>query len=83
MNIRYFAWIRERLNRDEQHLELPTTVETVQDVLQYLRSTDEDFAFVLPPETVFRAALDDELVELETSIGNAKELAIFPPMTGG
>ncbi|AVX03811.1 hypothetical protein MXMO3_01280 [Maritalea myrionectae] len=83
MIIRYFAWIRERLNRDEQQLELPDSVKTVQDVLHHLRTIDEDFAFVLPPETVFRAALDDELVELDTPLGSAKELSIFPPMTGG
>ncbi|MCF4099052.1 MoaD/ThiS family protein [Maritalea mediterranea] len=83
MIIRYFAWIRERLNRDQQELALPESVQTVADALDHLRATDEDFAAILPPETVFRVALDDELVELDTPLGNAKELSIFPPMTGG
>lgn len=83
MIIRYFAWIRERLNRDDQQLELPDDVKTVQDVLQHLRTSDEDFAATVPPETTIRVALDDELVELDTPLGEAKEMSIFPPMTGG
>lgn len=83
MIIRYFAWIRERLNRDTQELDLPNEVKTVEDLLHHLRETDEDFAAVVTPETTIRIALDDELVELDTAIGAAKEVSIFPPMTGG
>jgi molybdopterin synthase sulfur carrier subunit len=83
MIIRYFAWIRERLNRDTQELELPGNVKSVQDLLHHMRTIDEDFAATIPPETVFRVALDDELVELDTPLGSAKEMSIFPPMTGG
>ncbi|WP_424982726.1 MoaD/ThiS family protein [Maritalea sp. S77] len=83
MIIRYFAWIRERLNRDTQEIDLPNEVKTVEDLLQHLRKTDEDFAAVVTPETTIRIALDDELVELDTRIGATKEASIFPPMTGG
>lgn len=83
MIIRYFAWIRERLNRDQQEVKLPDGANTVHDLLEHLRSTDEDFAAIVTPDTVIRVALDDELVELETPLADAKEVSIFPPMTGG
>lgn len=83
MIIRYFAWIRERLNRDTQELTLPTTLKTVGDLLHHMREADKDFAAIVTSDTTIRVALDDELVDLDTPIGEAKEISIFPPMTGG
>ncbi|RUT34974.1 molybdopterin converting factor subunit 1 [Arsenicitalea aurantiaca] len=83
MKILYFAWLRERLDRAEEEIELPPGVTTVGELIAHLRTRDEvtDAAFERPH--LIRAALDTELVEHDAPLGSARTLALFPPMTGG
>ena len=83
MKILYFAWLRERLNKGEEEVALPETVTTVSDLLDWLGANDEAAALAFEDRTVIKAAVDEEIVPLETELGNARTVAIFPPMTGG
>lgn len=83
MKILYFAWLRERLNRDQEDVSPPDSVKTINDVIDWMMARDEDFAFQFKNRAMFRAALDDELVDMDTPIAGASRIAFLPPMTGG
>ncbi len=83
MKVRYFAWVRERVGLAEEEMELPPGVTSVADLIQFLSRRDEGYAAAFSEPTVIRAALDHEHVEHDTAINGAREVAFFPPMTGG
>lgn len=83
MNIRYFAWIRERVGLEEEAMDLPASVITVNDLISHLKTIDENHAFAFEEEDAVRVALDQMHVEADTELGSAREIAFFPPMTGG
>ena len=79
----YFAWVRERIGRQEEELELPDSVKTGADLLRHLKTLGEDYAHALEHENVIRIAINQEHVEHDEPIAGAREIALFPPMTGG
>lgn len=84
MKLVYFSWIRERIGTGEEDVTLPNGVDTVASLLDWLKSRGEEFEAALEYPDVVRIALDHEHVDdRETSLEGVKEIAIFPPMTGG
>ncbi len=83
MKILYFAWLRERLDRDSDEIELPDGVATVADLMDHLADRDEGFALATRNRALIRAAVDEELVGHDAPVAGAKTVAFFPPMTGG
>jgi molybdopterin synthase sulfur carrier subunit len=83
MKLRYFAWVRERIGRPEEDLEVPTGVATVGELIKWLSSRGEEYAYAFENPTVIRAAIDRNHVKAQTPIAGAGEIAFFPPMTGG
>jgi sulfur-carrier protein len=83
MKILYFAWIRERVGKAEEELDLPPSVQTVADLVQWLKGRGEEYAHAFENQKVVRAALDRIHVRPETKLAGAREIALFPPMTGG
>jgi molybdopterin synthase sulfur carrier subunit len=78
----YFANLRERAGRAEETLHLPPHVKTGRHLLRWLSEEKPDLADILANGKI-RIALDQELAPLDAAIGDAKEIALFPPMTGG
>ena len=83
MKALYFAWVRERVGMEEEELDPPPTVATVGDLVAWLSERGEGYARAFPKPAAVRAALDRVHVRSDTSIAGAKEVAFFPPMTGG
>jgi sulfur-carrier protein len=83
MKIRYFAWVRERVGKTEEDLELPESVVTVDDLMAWLAARGEEYARAFENPKVIRAAIDRSHVRPEAAIAGAREIAFFPPMTGG
>lgn len=79
----YFAWVRERIGKEQEEIELPADVRTVTDLLGHLRSRGEDYEAALQNPQVIRVAINQEHVAHDTEIAGAREIALFPPMTGG
>jgi sulfur-carrier protein len=79
----YFAWVRERVGRAEEELDPPPTVTTVGDLVAWLSQRGEDYARAFDKPAAVRVALDRVHARSEASIAGAKEVAFFPPMTGG
>ena len=83
MKILYFAWLRERIGKAEEELEPPPWVSTVGELMRWLAGRDEDYAAAFANPRVIRAALDRTHVKPDTAIAGGREVAFFPPMTGG
>ena len=79
----YFSWIRERVGMGEETLDLPASVSTVEQLLSWLQGRNEQFAAALEFPEIIRVALDQEHVDHDQPVGSPREIALFPPMTGG
>jgi molybdopterin synthase sulfur carrier subunit len=75
--------VRERVGKAEEDLEPPTTVRTVGDLIAWLSSRGEGYAHAFEKPSTIRAALDRVHARHEATIAGVKEVAFFPPMTGG
>ena len=79
----YFAWVRERVGKTEEAVDLPEGVATVADLVRWLKARGEEYAYAFENDGVIRVALDQKHVRADASVLGARELAFFPPMTGG
>ena len=83
MKALYFAWVRERVGKAEEELDLPSTVATVGDLIGWLCGRGEGYALAFAKPAAVRTALDRVHARSDASIAGVKEVAFFPPMTGG
>ena len=83
VKLRYFAWVRERVGKPEEVVEIPSRVSTVGELMAWLASRGDEYAYAFENRNVIRAAIDLNHARPETSIKDAREIAFFPPMTGG
>lgn len=83
IKLSYFAWVRERIGRPEETLQPPPEVRTVADLIAWLSGRGEEYAYAFEKASVIRAALDRKHVKQDAPIEGAREVAFFPPMTGG
>jgi molybdopterin synthase sulfur carrier subunit len=79
----YFAWVRERVGKAEEQLELPPGIATVGELMAWLARRGEQYAYAFENPKVIRAAIDRSHVRADAKIEGAREIAFFPPMTGG
>ncbi len=83
MKLRYFAWVRERIGKPEEDVDLPAGIATVADLIAWLSKRGEEYAYAFENPKVIRAAIDKTHVKPDARIAHAGEIAFFPPMTGG
>ena len=83
MKVLYFAWVRERIGKPEEEIDAPANVSTVGELMTWLAERGEEYAHAFANPRVVRAAIDRTHVKPETPIAGAREIAFFPPMTGG
>ena len=83
MRLLYFAWVRERIGKPQEEVELPAGITTVGDLIGWLSKRGEEYAHAFENPKVIRAAIDRAHVRPDAPIAGAKEIAFFPPMTGG
>jgi molybdopterin synthase sulfur carrier subunit len=83
MKIMYFAWVRERVGRAEEEAEPPASVGTIADLIEWLRQRGPNYAHAFEAGPSIRAAIDRRHAKADASLAGAREVAFFPPMTGG
>jgi molybdopterin synthase sulfur carrier subunit len=81
IDVLYFAWVRERIGLPREKVE--TTAETVADLIAELITREERYAAAFADLSSLRVALDQELSDFNAPLAGVREVAIFPPMTGG
>ena len=79
----YFAWVRERIGKNEEEIAPPAEVSTVGELVAWLAGRGENYAYAFDKPQVIRVAIDRAHVARDTRSAGAKEIAFFPPMTGG
>ena len=83
MKLVYFAWVRERVGKAEEVVDLPGDLATVADLLRWLRGRGEEYAYAFKGDGVVRVAIDRVHAKPDAPLAGASEIAFFPPMTGG
>lgn len=81
MQILYFAWVRERIGVPREEVE--TTAATVAELVAELRGREERYEAAFADTSALRVALDQELMDFDAPLAGVREVAFFPPMTGG
>ena len=81
IDVLYFAWVRERIGLPRDRLD--TQAITVADLVQELRTREERYAAAFADTSSLRVALDQELADFDAPLAGVREVAFFPPMTGG
>ena len=79
----YFSWVRERVGKTEEVIDMPAGVSTVADLVRWLKGRGEEYEYAFENEGVVRAAVDHAHVKPDAPVASAREIAFFPPMTGG
>ena len=83
MKLVYFAWVRERIGLAEEVVTPPAAIRDVADLIAWLRQRGDGYEHAFENPKVIRAAIDRVHVKHDTVIAGAREIAFFPPMTGG
>jgi molybdopterin synthase sulfur carrier subunit len=81
IDVLYFAWVRERIGVPRERIE--TQAATVADLVEELKAREERYAAAFADVSALRVALDQELTEFSAPLAGVREVAFFPPMTGG
>jgi molybdopterin synthase sulfur carrier subunit len=81
MNVLYFAWVRERIGLPRETVE--TEASTVQDLVEELKAREARYEAAFADTSALRVALDQELSDFDAPLAGVREVAFFPPMTGG
>lgn len=81
MEILYFAWVRERIGVPRETI--TTNAATVSDLVQELIAKEERYAAAFADISALRVALDQDLSDFDAPLKGVREVAFFPPMTGG
>ena len=79
----YFAWVRERIGKDSERIALPVGVDTVEQLLEWLRDRDAAYATALGDPSRLRIAVNQAFARTDAPVRPGDEVAIFPPVTGG
>jgi molybdopterin synthase sulfur carrier subunit len=81
IDVMYFAWVRERIGVPSERIE--TSASTVAALVDELKAREERYAAAFEDVSALRVALDQELTDFDASLEGVREVAFFPPMTGG
>lgn len=81
MNVMYFAWVRERIGVPQETVE--TDAATVNDLIAELRAREDRYDVAFADISALRVAIDQELSDFDAPLAGVREVAFFPPMTGG
>lgn len=83
VDLLYFAWVREAIGVAGERVDPPAGVATVADLVDWLHERGGGYATAFADRQRLRAAVDQAFVALDTPIAGAREVALFPPVTGG
>ncbi|MBR2656129.1 MAG: molybdopterin converting factor subunit 1 [Loktanella sp.] len=81
MNVMYFAWVRERIGLPQE--QIVTDAQTVAELVAELVAREDRYAAAFADITALRVAVDQDLADFDAPLAGVREVAFFPPMTGG
>jgi sulfur-carrier protein len=81
IDVLYFAWVRERIGLPRETLDTQAT--TVAALIEELKAREDRYAVAFSDLASLRVALDQQLSSFDAPLAGVREVAFFPPMTGG
>jgi molybdopterin synthase sulfur carrier subunit len=81
IDVLYFAWVRERIGLPREQVE--TSAATVADLVEELKRREDRYGAAFADTSALRVALDQQLADFDAPLDGVREVAFFPPMTGG
>lgn len=81
IDVLYFAWVRERIGLPRERV--TSDAATVADLVAELIAREERYAAAFADQTALRVAVDQVLTGFDAPLAGVREVAFFPPMTGG
>jgi sulfur-carrier protein len=81
ITVLYFAWVRERIGGSREDID--TNAVTVADLVAQLAAKEDRYAMAFSDLTALRVAVDQVLTTFDAPLAGVREVAFFPPMTGG
>ena len=81
IDVLYFAWVRERIGLPKEQIQ--TNAKTVGELVEELKAREDRYAVAFGDMSALRVAVDQELTDFDAPLENVREVAFFPPMTGG
>ena len=83
MKILYFSWIKDKLGKSHEEMQLNDNIKTVNDLIKLLKKNNENYEDVFKDTSSIKVSINMETATFEDSIHDNDEVAFFPPMTGG
>lgn len=83
MRLLYFAWVKEKVGHAAEDVDVPADIATVAELMAWLKTRGPEFAHAFEHTETIRAAIDQTHAQPDAKIGGAREIAFFPPVTGG
>ena len=83
MVIKYFSWIKEHIGKSEEQIILPTNINNINQLINYLNEIDEKYKLLYEKKELIKIAVNKTYSSFDTNISNSDEIAFFPPVTGG
>lgn len=81
MDVLYFAWVRERIGLPREQVD--SEAATVAELVDELRAREDRYAAAFADLSALRVAVDQQLADFDAPLSGVREVAFFPPMTGG
>jgi|TARA_B100000925_G_scaffold82481_1_gene58694 molybdopterin synthase sulfur carrier subunit len=83
MVIKYFSWIKEHIGKSEEQIILPSNINNINQLINYLNEIDEKYKLLYEKKELIKIAVNKTYSSFDTNISNSDEIAFFPPVTGG
>ena len=83
MIIKYFSWIKEHIGKSEEQIDLPSHINNVNELINYLNEIDKKYNIIFEKKELIKIAVNKTYSSFDTKISNSDEIAFFPPVTGG
>ena len=83
MVIKYFSWIKENIGKSEEQIILPSNINNINQLIDYLNEIDEKYKLLYEKKELIKIAVNKTYSSFDTNISNSDEIAFFPPVTGG
>tara|TARA_Y100000022_G_scaffold124120_1_gene107472 strand:- start:508 stop:759 length:252 start_codon:yes stop_codon:yes gene_type:complete len=83
MVVKYFSWIKEHIGKSEEQIILPSNINNINQLINYLNEIDEKYKLLYEKKELIKIAVNKTYSSFDTNISNSDEIAFFPPVTGG
>jgi molybdopterin synthase sulfur carrier subunit len=80
----YFSWIRETVGKKSEVITIPASVNTLVQLIEWQKDRGENYRLAFENKNKeIRIAVDHKYVKITSTLNKPKEIAFFPPVTGG